>query len=245
MHSLFISDLHLDATRPDKVDLFQQLLTSIDNNVASLYILGDLFEFWSGDDDVSACHLKIIQSIKDTTDRNIPVYVMRGNRDFLLGKKFEEQTGATLLNDPSIVDLFGQKTLIMHGDLLCTDDRAYQRFRQFTNNRVLQTLFLLLPLKIRQGIAQRGRKLSQSQNQIKSLEIMDVNQQTVERYMNEHSVKELIHGHTHRQALHQFTLNDLPARRFVLGDWYEEDSVLVYKPMQQDFFRIRDYIRAH
>ncbi len=245
MQTLFISDLHLDQSRSEKVELFINFLESLSPDVKQLFILGDLFEFWNGDDDLSDCHNSILMSLKKLSGKDIQLFVMRGNRDFLLGKQFENLTNARLLDDPTIIDLFGKKILIMHGDLLCTDDFSYQRLRKITNNLLLQKIFLLLPLWLRKKISNRGRKISQTQNKTKTLEIMDVNQSTVEEYLIEYQADELIHGHTHRQAIHEITLLEKKIKRIVLGDWYNEDSVLVYSDESIGFMRIKDYIRQY
>ena len=167
--------------------------------VKQLYILGDLFEFWNGDDDLTECHQSIISALKQLSERDIELFIMRGNRDFLLNKQFEKNTQSKLLEDPAVIKLFGKNILIMHGDLLCTDDTAYQRLRIITNNNFLQKLFLLLPLSFRRKISNRGRKISQSQNKTKTAEIMDVNQSTVENYLSKYKADELIHGRFRRE----------------------------------------------
>ena len=244
MQTLFISDLHLDPIRPQKIDLFIAFTEALSANVNSLFILGDVFEFWNGDDDNDEQYKKVMDAIAELSKRNINIYIMRGNRDFLFGKQFEQKTHSILLNDPSVIELNGKNILLMHGDLLCTDDTAYQILRKITNNTLFKKLFSSLPLSWRKSIASQGRKISRSQNQKKSSEIMDVNQSTVENYMKQYSVNELIHGHTHRQAIHHFQLDGKPATRYVLGDWYDSDSVLVYESDRQEFLRIKDYIRT-
>ncbi len=245
MHTLFISDLHLSDERPKKIQLFKTLLANIDDEVDALYILGDLFEFWHGDnDDTEACQV-ISQSLKELSERGTKLFLMRGNRDFLLGKDFETKTGAQLLDDPTVIDIYGHKTLLMHGDLLCTDDHSYQRFRKITSNSFLQKLFLLTPLSFRKNIASRIRTLSKDKVKNKKNKTMDVTEVTVLDYMKKYDVLDLIHGHTHRRAEHLFKLEGMDARRIVLGDWYSEDSILVYAADHQEMLRIKDYLRAH
>lgn len=245
MQTLFISDLHLDESRPDKVELFISFLKSLSPDVNQVFILGDLFEFWNGDDDLNDAHQAIINALETLSGREIKLFIMRGNRDFLLGKKFAQLTNSTILEDPTTIKLFDKNILIMHGDLLCSDDISYQRLRQITNNSFLQKLFLLLPLSFRKRISSRGRKISQSQNKNKKNEIMDVNSTTVKQYCLKFNADELIHGHTHRQAMHEVDLEDKTIKRIVLGDWYQEDCVLVYEKEHQEFLRIKDYIRNY
>ena len=245
MHTLFISDLHLDPSRPKKIELFLAFLEHLNEDVDALYILGDLFEFWHGDDDNSERYNDIINGLKHKTEQGLKIHIMRGNRDFLLNKQFERDTGAQLLNDPGVHKLYGESVLIMHGDLLCTDDSSYQSFRKITSNAFLQKLFMLLPLGVRKKIAKRVRQHSSEGIKQKAPEIMDVNQQTVESYMKRYSVNKLIHGHTHRRDTHYFKLNDRDAIRIVLGDWYGEDSVLVYSANHESLIRIHDYLREY
>ena len=193
-----------------------------------LYILGDLFEAWLGDDDTSDFHREITTALHTCVQGGTPVFVMHGNRDFLIGAEFEKQSGCRLLPDPSVIDVGGMPVLIMHGDTLCTDDIEYQEFRITVRDAEWQRQFLTKPLQQRREIARHLRDESQIRTRAKSEQIMDVNQQTVERVMREHHISLLIHGHTHRPALHDFILDGKPARRIVLGDWYEQGSVLTH-----------------
>ncbi|MCP4407933.1 MAG: UDP-2,3-diacylglucosamine diphosphatase [Gammaproteobacteria bacterium] len=227
MHeTLFISDLHLDRERPQIIELFQRFLSQEAAGADALFILGDLFEYWIGDDACAPPLEPVIAALKNLADRGIPLYLIHGNRDFLIGKEFARRSGCRLLPDAQVIDLYGKPTLIMHGDSLCTDDVAYQRFRRIIRSRILQRLLISLSVAMRQNIAKRLRNKSRQEVQRKPTEIMDVNQQAVEQIMNQNDVTRLIHGHTHRPKIHNFGLNGRAARRMVLGDWYEQGSVL-------------------
>ncbi len=189
----------------------------------ALYILGDLFEAWIGDDDPNPLHQKIANALRALP---VPVYFIHGNRDFLIGRRFARASGMTLLPEEQVLELYGHRLLIMHGDTLCTDDQGYQRFRAKVHQRWIQTLFLALPLFIRKRIATRMRADSKQANQHKSLTIMDVNQQAVEAAMQRQQVRLLIHGHTHRPAIHALTLQGKAAERAVLGAWHSEGSMI-------------------
>ena len=223
----FISDLHLDARRPAVTDLFLNFLASLDAFAcAGLYILGDLFEAWIGDDNDDAHDQRVLAALRATTVRGIPVQLMHGNRDFLLGDAFAHATGCTLLADPTLIELNGEPTLLMHGDTLCTDDHEYQQFRTLVRNPAWQQQFLAKPLAERRAIAANLRETSRQRTGEKDAEIMDVNPQTVEASLRAHRVRRLIHGHTHRPAVHDLLIEGTPAQRIVLGDWYEQGSVL-------------------
>jgi UDP-2,3-diacylglucosamine hydrolase len=229
MTSLFISDLHLSTERPEKLQLFKNLLKGQAKNVEALYILGDLFErFWIGVDDDHELNAEVISTLADyALHGNHTLYIMRGNRDFYLDQNFESLTGCQLIPDPTVIDLQGRKTLLMHGDTLCTGDVHYQRWRRFITNRIIRKTFFTLPLNIRQKISYGVRDVTRRASSIKPAEVTDVNQTAVVAKMNEHGVQDIIHGHTHRQAINEFTINDKPARRIVLGAWYEKDCVLL------------------
>ena len=244
MQTLFISDLHLCSTRPDKLSTFETFLSSLNNDTDAVYILGDLFEFWHGDDDLSEFNKKIIQAIAAVSAKGIPVFFQHGNRDFLAGKVFAEITGITLLPDYKVIDLYGTKTLIMHGDLLCTDDVSYLRMRRIFNLKWGQWIFLHIPLLIRRIICARLRDVSLEKNKDKPPSIMDVSQGTVEQMLEYYKVNELIHGHTHRPAIHAFDFYEGTARRIVLGDWYESDSVLVYRKDQQRLMSVAECLNT-
>ena len=225
-HTLFISDLHLDPARAAITELFLAFLRTTAPRAEALYILGDLFEAWIGDDAADAAHRPVIEGLRALSAGGTPVYLMHGNRDFLMGARFEQMSGARLLPDPSVIDLYSQPTLLMHGDTLCTDDVDYQQFRARVRGERWQREFLALPPARRAEIAHRLRVASQEYTRGKKPEIMDVNPQAVERALREHRVLRLIHGHTHRPAVHTLPLDGRTATRIVLGDWYEQGSVL-------------------
>ena len=225
-HTLFISDLHLSADRPDIAQQFLSFMQKSAPNAEALYILGDLFEIWLGDDAISPAHGAIIKAIRQISDRGIPVYFMHGNRDFLIGNDFATACGCKILNDPCVIDLYGTPTLLTHGDILCTDDTEYQKFRAYIRNP--QVLKQLMSLSIEERIAKgkEYRMASQEANKEKSMAIMDVNQDAVKAMLREHGVEHMIQGHTHRPKVHTIDLNGKPAQRIVLGDWYEQGSQL-------------------
>ncbi len=228
--TLFISDLHLDPQRPEITRLFLDFLEGRGRSAERLYILGDLFEAWVGDDDDSSLADAVCAGLRDCAGSGTPVYVMHGNRDFLLGEDFAAASGCKLLADPTVVDLYGQATLLMHGDLLCTDDTEYLAFRDMVREPAWQQAFLARPLAERRQIAAQLRETSIERTHGKPDSIMDVNPQTVTDTMERHAVQRLIHGHTHRPAVHELRVNGKPARRLVLGDWYEQGSVLECTP---------------
>lgn len=242
MTTLFISDLHLGSERPDKLDLFRQFMAGPARQAGALYILGDLIEAWAGDDDPTPPHPWLIEKLRDYSDAGGRLYVMRGNRDFLMGERFCAETGAVLLADPSTIDLHGRRVLIMHGDLLCTHDRNYQRYRRLVQSDAFQKGFLLIPTGLRIAIAHGFRRLARRLGRSKSAMITDADQATVESYMMNHGVRLLIHGHTHRPAIHDFELQGQPARRIVLGDWYEQDSVLVSDDQGERLVRVGELL---
>jgi UDP-2,3-diacylglucosamine hydrolase len=226
--TLFISDLHLDETRPHIVELFTSFLAHDARGVDALYILGDLFESWIGDDDDSELAQRIAAATRALRDSGVPVYFMHGNRDFLLGAGYAEHAGITLLHDPTLIELDGERTLLMHGDTLCTDDVDYQKFRTLVRDPHWQRQFLAKSLAERRAFAAQARGESRKHTSAAKPEIMDVNPAAVEAVMREHGVRRLIHGHTHRPATHRLNLDDQNAERIVLGDWYEQSSVLTW-----------------
>ncbi len=225
--TLFISDLHLCGARPAITGLFLDFLRHRARSADALYILGDLFEYWIGDEAVEQEEFRaIVRGLRELTASGTPVFVMHGNRDFLMADGFEAATGCRLLADPARIDLHGTPTLLMHGDSLCTDDVEYMAFRAQVRNPAWQREFLAKPVAERDRIVRDFREISKNSTASKKPEIMDVNQNAVEAIMREHDVQRLIHGHTHRPKEHVFTLDGRPARRMVLGDWYEQGSVL-------------------
>jgi UDP-2,3-diacylglucosamine hydrolase len=232
MTTKFVADLHLRPEQPNVVALFVKFLheQSSDPDLQALYILGDLFEAWIGDDFVPPGMDAVTNAITQLTNSGIDTYFMHGNRDFLVGDAFAAQTGCQLLPDYHVMDLYGTPTLLMHGDLLCTDDTDYLKFRKMVRDPLWQQDFLAKPVPERVTIAQAARQESQQKTQQMADEIMDVNQDTVNQTMRKWQVPQLIHGHTHRPAIHELTINGTPAKRIVLGDWYEQGSVLVCNP---------------
>ena len=230
MTTLFIADLHLCTEEPAITAGFLRFLAGDARKADALYILGDLFEAWIGDDDPNPLHREMATAIKALTDSGVPCFFIHGNRDFLIGKRFARESGMTLLPQEKVLNLYGRNVLIMHGDTLCTDDTGYQAFRAKVHQPWLQKLFLSLPLFIRQRIAAKMRANSKAANSSKSLEIMDVNPQAVIAEMEKHQVQWLIHGHTHRPAVHELTANAQPAFRVVLGAWHTEGSMIKVTP---------------
>jgi UDP-2,3-diacylglucosamine hydrolase len=227
--TLFISDLHLDGTRPDISTQFLDFLEREARRAEALYILGDLFEAWIGDDDPDPDKRRVIQGLHSVTSAGVRTFFIHGNRDFLIGKAFCRETGIELLEDGTVIDLYGRRVLLMHGDLLCIDDHAYQRLRRIVRNPLVQFVMRSLTLRRRQKLAERMR--AGSKEHIKSMDIaapqiMDVNQEEVRRTMERFGVDCIIHGHTHRPAVHEMQIAGKPAVRIVLGDWYEQGSVL-------------------
>jgi len=226
MTTLLISDLHLDPRRPRILDLFADLLAGEARRADALYILGDLFDSWIGDDDDAALAAQVAQTTRALRDSGVPIWFMHGNRDFLLGADYAARAGMSLLADPSVVELGGERVLLMHGDTLCTDDTEYLKFRALVRDPRWQAQFLAKPLAERRAFAAQARGESRRHTSAAKPEIMDVNQEAVAAAMRTHGVHKLIHGHTHRPATHHFDLDGRTAERVVLGDWYEQDSVL-------------------
>ncbi|MHB1950761.1 MAG: UDP-2,3-diacylglucosamine diphosphatase [Acidiferrobacteraceae bacterium] len=231
MADLLISDLHLSPARPAMIALFCDFLGQRARDASALYILGDLFEYWIGDEAAGEPALRpIIEGIRRLTDAGTPVFLMHGNRDFLIGPRFCAVTGAKLLPDPFPTELAGSRVVLTHGDALCTDDVDYQRFRAQIRQPAWIQEFLGKSIAERIAVAEQYRELSKAATGMKAADIMDVNQEAVARLMREHGVHCLIHGHTHRPAHHRLMLDGTPASRIVLGDWYEQGSVLECRP---------------
>ena len=226
MSTLLISDLHLDPREPAVVGQFLDFLAGKARGAEALYILGDLFEVWIGDDDPEPVAREVIGALRALTDAGVPCRIMHGNRDFLLGRRFCAESGATLVADGTVVELHGERVLLMHGDLLCTDDTSYQRLRRIVRNPVVQWVFRHLPLGRRRELADRMRAGSRMHTGSAAPEIMDVNAVAVAEAIRAAGVRTLVHGHTHRPAVHALEVNGAPARRIVLGDWHSAGSVL-------------------
>ena len=223
---LFISDLHLDATVPEAVAQFLQFLRGEAHEADALYILGDLFESWIGDDDEEPVRSAVCAALLEYTARETPCYVMRGNRDFLLGPRFEHRSGCRLLPDPVLLEAGDLRVILSHGDVLCTDDKDYQRFRQFTRRPGVQRRFLALPRPTRRALASAARAGSRAHTQGMPERIMDVTPDAVTALLRAGAADLLIHGHTHRPAVHELQVDGRKATRIVLGDWYEQGSAL-------------------
>jgi UDP-2,3-diacylglucosamine hydrolase len=224
---LFISDLHLSDERKNITELFINFLDQRASKSDALYILGDLFEVWLGDDAVKPDYQQSLSKMKQLADNGLPLYFMSGNRDFLMTEKFTELSGAALLTEPTTIDLYGTPTLLMHGDTLCTDDIEYQKFRTMVRDPSFISDFLSKSVEERIAISAKYREISKTETASKEMDIMDVNQQQVEDSMVEYQVSQLIHGHTHRPAIHDFSVDNKAMKRIVLGDWYKQGSVLV------------------
>lgn len=231
MTCLFIADLHLDDSRPQITDLFEHFLAGDEVRQAdALYILGDLVEAWIGDDDDAELPTRIAQATRAVRDAGVPVYFMAGNRDFLLGEDFARRAGLTLLEDGTVHELYGHPTLLMHGDVLCTDDVAYQTVRRQVRTPQWKAQIMAMSLDARRAFAAKAREDSRAHTGATMETIMDVNADAVAEAMRHAGVTRLIHGHTHRPAVHDFTLDGSPAQRIVLGDWYTQGSVLQVAP---------------
>jgi UDP-2,3-diacylglucosamine hydrolase len=225
--TLFISDLHLSASRPPSNRMFFAFLDDIAPHAAALYILGDLFEHWAGDDDLAdPLNQSVVSALRRLHERGVAVYFMHGNRDFLIGAAFCQASGVVLLNDPTLLQLHGAATLLMHGDTLCTDDIAYQRFRAQVRDPAWQNAFLARPLAQRKTMIEALRSRSETAKQGKSEALMDVTQAAVESALREYDCARLIHGHTHRPAHHFHRVDANPRERWVLTDWYERGGYL-------------------
>ncbi|MGI9258752.1 MAG: UDP-2,3-diacylglucosamine diphosphatase [Gammaproteobacteria bacterium] len=226
MTTLFISDLHLDAERPQSTERFLEFLKHEAHEADALYILGDLFEAWIGDDDTDPANAPVIGALANLKRRRVPCFFMHGNRDFLIGRRFAAATGCELLAENEVIEVAGTRVLLTHGDLLCTDDEPYQALRAQVRDPDWQKAFLSKPVEERRRIANELRAKSQAAIAEKPEEIMDVNESAVAATMRSYEVTRLLHGHTHRPGIHDFVLDGNAATRIVLGAWYEQGSVL-------------------
>jgi len=217
----FISDLHLEESRPDITDAFLAFLKDKAMGIDALYILGDFFEAWIGDDERTPLQQSVAEALRDVNASGTKILIMHGNRDFLIGEDYCDRCGATLLDDPTVVDLYGTPYLLMHGDSLCTADVEYQKFRTNMRSPQWQQMILQRPLEDRKTMARQIREISMAKNKGKEEFIMDVTPEEVVRELEKHGVQQMIHGHTHRPAEHDLTANGAPAKRIVLGDWHE------------------------
>lgn len=233
MTTLFISDLHLDAERPDIAQLFGDFIDGEAHDAEALYILGDLFEAWVGDDDPSEIGAFVADKLRALSDTGVRVYFQHGNRDFLVGRDFAQRAGLRLLPEHAVIVLAGEPVLLMHGDSLCTDDLAYQAFRAQTRNVAWRTQFLSQPLAARLAFAAKAREASRERQQAMKTDdraqfetVTDVSPDAVRETLARYGIATLIHGHTHRPAVHTLDIHGRACRRIVLGDWYTQGSAL-------------------
>ncbi len=226
MSTLFISDLHLEADRPDIATQFFAFLDEEAVQAEALYVLGDLFESWVGDDDPNPHYAEVKAALRALSDHGVPTYFMHGNRDFMVGERFAAETGMTILTDPVTVTLYGRDVLLSHGDAYCTDDHEYQAMRRMTRDPQWQAMMLDKPLEERLEIAAGARAASKARYGTIDDEITDVNQGAIESALRDAGVDTMLHGHTHRPAVHEFELDGNEATRIVLGDWYDQGSVV-------------------
>ena len=226
MATLFISDLHLEPGRPEIGEQFLDFLQGPARDADALYILGDLFEAWIGDDDPNPYYAQMKTAIRELSDRGVPVYFMHGNRDFMIGETFAAEAGVTLLGDPYSLELHGEHVLLSHGDAMCTDDTEYQQVRAMTRNPDWQAMMMSKSIDERIAFAVQAREQSLARNEAMTEEIADVNQAAVEQTIRESGADILLHGHTHRPAVHPFHVDERPVHRIVLGDWYEQGSMV-------------------
>ena len=240
MTTLFISDLHLDPAQPQITEQLLEFLGAARGRTEALYVLGDLFEAWLGDDDPEPEYRRAVSALRALRDSGTRCYFMHGNRDFLVGARFSAESGCELLQEHTVADLYGERVLLMHGDLLCTDDVEYQNFRRMVRDPQWQQRMLALPLAERAGLARQMKAQTRARVMQKAEEIMDVNQETVEATMRRFGVQKLLHGHTHRPDVHRFALEAAPAVRIVLGDWYTQGSVVRW---DADGFRLEQLPR--
>lgn len=226
MTTLFISDLHLEANKPEIGEQFLGFLEGEAAAADALYILGDLFESWVGDDDPDPHYAVMKRALRELVDSGVPVFFMHGNRDFMVGEQFAEETGVTILDDPVSIELYGVKVLLSHGDALCIDDAHYQQVRLMTRNPAWQAMMRAKPLKERIEFAKNARQQSEAYNDSVGADITDVNKDAVVGTFRNRDVDILLHGHTHRPAVHEVDLKGKTVKRIVLGDWYDQGSVV-------------------
>lgn len=231
MSTLFLSDLHLEDSQPRTTGWLLGFLAGPARDAEAVYILGDLFEYWIGDDALSATAGEVASAINTLSSSGVPCYFMHGNRDFLLGEAYAAQAGITLVHEPLVIDLYGIRTLLLHGDSLCTDDVKYQAFRLQSRSPEWQAAILARPIEERLQMAREARDASKTHMESASMEIMDVNETAVREHFRKYDVARIIHGHTHRPAVHSYVLDgSRKAERVVLADWYAESSYLSASP---------------
>lgn len=226
-HSLFISDLHLSADHSGSMAVFQRFIVEMAPRAEALYILGDLFEYWAGDDDLEdAFHARVIAALRSLARHGTKVYLLHGNRDLLMGEALAEACHAMLLHDPTLIDLYGMPTLLSHGDILCTGDTEYQRYRAQVHDAAFQQQFLARPLAERKAYIEQLRSRSTAEKQGKDSAIMDVSDAAVAALLREYCYPRLIHGHTHLPDCHEHVVDGHRCERWVLGDWHQQGSAL-------------------
>ena len=221
MKSVLISDIHLSPSHPELTQAFNHFIDSLPETVGELYILGDLFEFWLGDDDNSVFATDVIRKLQRLGKSGVRLYFQRGNRDYLVGRTFAKQIGCEILPDFVVRDICGHRVLLTHGDLLCTDDRAYQRFRKRFQNPTMKWISTRVPMSYRKRLVEQIRSKTKHSTSNKRDDIMDVNNTTVLEKFSQYNTKIMVHGHTHRPKLHSIASNERELRRFTLGDWGE------------------------
>ena len=241
MSRLFVSDVHLDASAPAAIEQFLSFLDTHAKNAEALYILGDLFEVWIGDDEADADKKAVAAALRALTTRGVACFVLHGNRDFLLGRGFCDATGCRLLPDPVVAEFDGERVLLTHGDALCVDDHSYQELRSVVRTAPWQRRFLALPLSDRELLANQARAGSRQHTSRTIPKIMDVNSDAVAQAFRVAGVLRMIHGHTHRPGIHDTVIDGTPAQRIVLGAWYEQGSYLVY---ERGTYELRELARA-
>lgn len=227
---LFISDLHLNPQDLAGLELFYQFLRGPAKQASALYVLGDLFDVWVGYDINEDFHQKIQQAFLELSQQGVALFFMNGNRDFLISRSFLKKCQCQKLPDPCVVSLHGKSVLLTHGDQLCTQDVAYQRYRKIVQNPFIKGLFISLPKHFRQKIAAKLRSRSQAYQKTQKMTILDVTSEAVLDWMSKKQVKQLIHGHVHRPKIHDLLIHCAPAKRLVLGDWYHQGSVIISTP---------------
>lgn len=229
MARLFASDLHLDSSAPEAIEQFLAFLRDYAADAEALYLLGDVFEAWVGDDEAERDKVRVCEGLRALTSSGVPCFFLHGNRDFLLGREFCSRTGGTLLPDPVVAEWDGERVMLTHGDALCVDDLPYQELRTIVRNPDWQRRFLSLPLADREKLAGQARKGSRAHTSRTVPVVMDVNQNAVDAAYRLTQTRRIIHGHTHRPGVHDTLIDGEPAQRIVLGAWYEQGSYLIYE----------------
>tara|TARA_Y100001980_G_C14483630_1_gene261713 strand:+ start:52 stop:777 length:726 start_codon:yes stop_codon:yes gene_type:complete len=226
MTTVFLSDIHISDQHPEISKHLEEFLLEEGSKTDTIFVLGDLFEYWLGDDDPNPSFAEIKNLLRKLSDKNISIFFIHGNRDFLIGESFAEETGCHILRDPHVIDLYGKKVLISHGDIFCTDDKEYQLFRNQTRDPAWKKFILNKPLAFRKNFAKKARLQSQEHTSSEKSKIMDVNEDEILKMYEKYNVDIIIHGHTHRPAIHDVFFNGRNCQRIVLGDWYEQGSIL-------------------